>query len=148
MPTLPPLAPRDQLAHRGNRLHAADALLSVQRSDVLCRPGRFEQPSPDAARSCCPASACYSAIAFLTFLPRWTAASRKSSQTGGCMSPELPARPTCPACGSMRVGTLAKQITKDTAWRCADCGETFKAKPSAASTTQSFVPADPRRNRE
>jgi len=45
------------------------------------------------------------------------------------MSTELPKRPTCPVCGSTRVGTLAKQITKDTAWRCADCGETFKAKP-------------------
>jgi transposase-like protein len=63
------------------------------------------------------------------------------------MSPELAARPTCPACGSTRVGTLAKQITKDTAWRCADCGETFKAKPSP-STPQSFVPAGPRRNRD
>jgi transposase-like protein len=45
------------------------------------------------------------------------------------MSNELPTRPTCPSCGSTRVGTLAKQITPDTAWRCADCGETFKAKP-------------------
>jgi transposase-like protein len=45
------------------------------------------------------------------------------------MSNELPIRPTCPSCGSTRVGTLAKQITADTAWRCADCGETFKAKP-------------------
>ena len=42
------------------------------------------------------------------------------------MSTELPTRPTCPACGSTKVGTLAKQITKDTAWRCASCGETFK----------------------
>jgi len=45
------------------------------------------------------------------------------------MSGELPTRPTCPFCGSSRVGTLAKQITKETAWRCADCGETFKVKP-------------------
>jgi transposase-like protein len=44
------------------------------------------------------------------------------------MATELPTRPTCPFCGSTRVGTLAKQITDDTAWRCADCGETFKAK--------------------
>jgi transposase-like protein len=43
------------------------------------------------------------------------------------MSIELPTRPTCPACGSTKVGTLAKEITKDTAWRCASCGETFKA---------------------
>jgi len=66
---------------------------------------------------------------FLAFLPRWTVASVKSSapETGGCMSVELPIRPTCPACGSTKVGTLAKEITKDTAWRCASCGETFKA---------------------
>ena len=63
------------------------------------------------------------------------------------MSPELPTRPTCPECGSTRVGTLAKQINKDTAWRCADCGETFKAKSSAVSTPRSFVPAGPLRNR-
>jgi len=66
---------------------------------------------------------------FLAFLPRWTVASAKSfaPDSGGCMSIEVPARPTCPACGSTKVGTLAREITKDTAWRCASCGETFKA---------------------
>lgn len=42
------------------------------------------------------------------------------------MSLELPTRPTCSSCGSPRVGTLAKEITKNTLWRCASCGETFK----------------------
>jgi transposase-like protein len=64
------------------------------------------------------------------------------------MATELSTTPTCPVCGSTRVGTLAKQITKDTAWRCAECGETFKAKPSPQmSTAQRFVAAGPRRNR-
>ena len=49
------------------------------------------------------------------------------------MSIDLSTRPTCPACGSAKVGTLAKEITKDTAWRCASCGETFKAPPLRAS---------------
>lgn len=32
----------------------------------------------------------------------------------------------CPACGSKAVGTLAKMITLDTAWRCQACGEVWK----------------------
>ena len=51
------------------------------------------------------------------------------TETEAFMSGELLTRPICPFCGSSRVGTLAKQITKETAWRCADCGETFKVKP-------------------
>jgi transposase-like protein len=43
------------------------------------------------------------------------------------MSIELPTRPACPTCNSTKVGTLAKEITRDTAWRCASCGATFKA---------------------
>lgn len=42
-------------------------------------------------------------------------------------------RPTCSSCGSTKVGTLAKEITKDTLWRCASCGETFKAPPLRVS---------------
>jgi len=45
------------------------------------------------------------------------------------MATYLPPRPTCSHCGSPKVGTLAKEITKDTLWRCASCGETFKAAP-------------------
>ena len=43
------------------------------------------------------------------------------------MSTELTTRPLCPACNSTKVGTLAKEIRNDTAWRCASCGETFRA---------------------
>src|ERR1051325_10482892 len=50
---------------------------------------------------------------------------RESSNKG--MSNELTARPVCPACNSTKVGTLAKEITKNTAWRCASCGDTFRA---------------------
>jgi len=41
-------------------------------------------------------------------------------------NPEAITRPICTSCGSTKVGTLAKEITVDTLWRCASCGETFK----------------------
>jgi len=56
-------------------------------------------------------------------------------ETEGFMSTEVPIRPACSACGSTKVGTLAKEITKDTLWRCALCGETFKAPQVSASET-------------
>lgn len=38
------------------------------------------------------------------------------------------ARPaTCPECGSKAVGTLAKQITAATYWRCHQCGAVWNA---------------------
>jgi ribosomal protein L37AE/L43A len=52
------------------------------------------------------------------------------------MSTQLPARPVCSSCGSTKVGTLAKEITKDTLWRCASCGETFKAPATRVATTR------------
>ena len=41
-------------------------------------------------------------------------------------SAEAPPRPTCSSCGSTKVSTLAKEITQNTLWRCAVCGDTFK----------------------
>src|SRR4051812_6092264 len=57
--------------------------------------------------------------AFLAFLPLWTAASRKSfpERLEVALSTQLPTRPVCSSCGSTKVGTLAKAITKDTLWR-------------------------------
>jgi len=51
------------------------------------------------------------------------------------VSQEPPQRPAaCPSCGSKAVGTLAKVITIDTAWRCQACGEVWKvAKPAPSS---------------
>ena len=53
-------------------------------------------------------------------------------------------RPTCSACGSTKVGTLAKEITKDTTWRCAACGETFKVQaPKPVATPRGYDPPLP-----
>ena len=46
---------------------------------------------------------------------------------------EVLKRPACSSCGSTKVGTLAKEITKDTFWRCASCGHTFKVLPVRVS---------------
>ena len=59
------------------------------------------------------------------------------------MSPEFP-RPACPSCGSNKVGTLAKEITDATAWRCASCGETFKAPASRRDVMRSKPQLDSR----
>ena len=40
-------------------------------------------------------------------------------------------RPICTSCHSTKVGTLAKEITADTLWRCASCGHTFKTPKSS-----------------
>jgi ribosomal protein L37AE/L43A len=50
-----------------------------------------------------------------------------NSRTNEGMSTDLSSRPVCPTCNSSKVGTLAKEIRTDTAWRCASCGVTFKA---------------------
>jgi ribosomal protein L37AE/L43A len=62
-----------------------------------------------------------------------TPSARQSSNKR--MSNELAARPICPACNSSKVGTLAKEITAGSLWRCASCGETFKAATPNPVTT-------------
>jgi ribosomal protein L37AE/L43A len=43
------------------------------------------------------------------------------------MDPDEMSKPdTCPSCGSRAVGTLARTITPDTAWRCQACGVVWK----------------------
>jgi len=50
------------------------------------------------------------------------------------VSSEPMSRPTaCPSCGSKAVGTLAKTITPDTAWRCQACGDVWKVAKRPAS---------------
>ena len=51
------------------------------------------------------------------------------------VSSEPVSRPAaCPECGSKAVGTLAKTITPDTAWRCQGCGHVWKVARRAVAS--------------
>ena len=46
--------------------------------------------------------------------------------TNGHAETNVPQRPDkCPECGSTVVGTVAKEITADTYWRCHQCGNVW-----------------------